>query len=85
MAEYALKKARAPGTAFAPHLFLLQLLQSLEGMVELAIRAATGGIKPLYAERFECPKMTGVNPLVGIIELEDGMVLGLRWEKLEGW
>jgi hypothetical protein len=83
MAEYALKKTGAPGAAFAPHLFLLQLLQPLEGMVELAIRAATGGIKPLHAERFECPKMTGVNPLVGVIELEDGMVLGLGWKKLE--
>ena len=63
MTEYALKEAGAPRTTCAPHLFLLKLLQPLEGMVELAVRAATGGIKPLCAVRFECPKMTSINPL----------------------
>jgi len=31
--------------------------------------------------------MTGINPLQGIIELKNGMVLGLRWKKLdeENW
>ena len=83
MAEYPLEKAGAPGAAFPPHLFLLQLLQPLDGVVELALRAATRGIKPLWAIRFECPEMTGINPLQAIIELEDGVVLSSRWEELE--
>ena len=85
--EYALEKAGAPGMALTPHVLLLQLLQPLEGVVELAIRAATRGIKPLRVVRFECPKMTGINPLQGIIELKSGMGLGLRWKKLneENW
>ena len=85
--EHALENAGAPGTAFALHISLLQLLQPLEGAVELTIRAATRGIKPLHVVRFECPKVTGINPLQDIIELENGVVLSLRREKLdeENW
>ena len=85
--EHALENAGAPGTTFALHISLLQLLQPLEGAVELTIRAATRGIKPLHVVSFECPKVTGINPLQGIIELKNGVVLGLRREKLneENW
>ena len=83
MTEYALEKTGASGATFAPHFFLLQLLQPLDSVVESAIRAATRSIKPLRAVRFECPKMTGFNPLLSIVELKDRVVLSLRWEKLE--
>jgi len=82
VAENALEKTRASGAAFAPHFPLLQLFQPLDGVVEFTIRAATRSIKPLGAVRFECPKVTGINPLLGIIKLKDGMVLSSRWEKL---
>lgn len=83
MTEYTFEKSGAPGTAFTSHLSLLQLLQPLEGVVELAVRTAARGIKPLCAVRFECPKMTGINPLRSIIKLKDRVVLGSRWEKLK--
>ena len=83
MTEDALEKAGASGAGFASHFFLLQLLQPLDGVVESAVRAATRSIKPLRAVRFERPKMTGIHPLVGVIELKDGVVLSPRWEKLE--
>jgi len=63
MTENALEKAGAPGAAFAPHFFLLQLLQPLDGVEESAVRAAAGGVKPLRAVSFERPKMTRVSPL----------------------
>ena len=82
MTEYALEKAGASGAAFAPQLPLLQLFQPLDGVVGSAVRAATRSVKPLRAVRFECPKVTGINPLLGIIEFKDGVVLSPRWEKL---
>ena len=83
MAEYALEKTRAPGTGFTPHFFPLQPLQPLESVVELAIRAAARGIEPLYTVRLKCPKMTGVNPLYGIIKLKDGVVSSSGREELK--
>lgn len=85
--EYALEKARAPGSAFTSRALLLQLFQPPEGVVEFAIRAAARGIKLLPAVRFECPKMIGINPLHGVIKLKVRVVLGLRWEELneESW
>lgn len=80
--EHEPEKARAPGTAFATHTFLLQFLQPLEGVVEITIRAATGGVEPLRAIRFERPKMTGIDPLWGIVQLKAGMVPGLGWKEL---
>ena len=82
MTEYALENSRTTDTVFALRLSLLQLLQPLEGVEELTIRTATRGIKPLRAVRYECPKMTGINPLQGILELKDGIILGSRREKL---
>jgi len=63
MTEYALEKSRTTGSAPALRSSLLQLLQLLEGVEELTIRTATRGIKPLRAVRYECPKMSGINPL----------------------